>query len=140
MKTGLKKKSPPFVRAFKAIVRNPKLSLQSRAVFDIIKSFANNDGTHCFPSMDKIAEYAGCSSRTVCRYVRELRKAGLLHNEQRLTEGKQRSSCTFLLYDDIHARNAQKPRANRVSRPKTGMSCGEVSKIVPITEGMKVTA
>lgn len=137
MKTGLKKKGPPFVRAFKAIVRNPKISLQARHVFTIIKSFANNDGTHCFPSLEKIAEFAGCSARTVCRYIAELRKAGLLHTEQRRTAGQQRSSSTFLLYDDIVARHAQKPRAIRDVRPMTGMACGEASKIVPITEAIQ---
>lgn len=140
MKVGLKKKSPPFVRVFKAIARNPKLSLQCRHVFTIIKSFANNDGTHCFPSLAKIMEFAGCSRSSLKRYVMELRKAGLIHTEQRLTEGKQRSSCTFLLYDDIVAKNARKPKPIRGPRQGPPVAHGAASKIVDATEVFQATA
>lgn len=133
MKTGLKKKQgPPFVRAFKIVVRDPKLSLQARAVLSIIRSYANTNGTHCYPSIDKIQADAGCPRRTLERYLSELRKACLIYTEQRKTKGGRRSSCLFLLFDEERARLLQKPSATHGARKMSEMAHGDASKIVDL--------
>lgn len=130
-----KKRRPPFVVAYKAILRNPELSLQSRAVLYILKSFANSDGTHCFPSIEKLCEAAGCPRRTMTRYLSELRAAGLIFTKgQRTTKERKMSSSTYLIYDDLHAKAAQKPCATGGSRKVSKMAHGSPSKILPFTE------
>lgn len=129
-----KKRRPPFVVAYKAILRNPKLSLQCRTVFHILKSYANSDGTHCFPSIDRLCEDAGCPRRSMTRYLAELKTAGLIFGHRRTTKEKKLSSSTYLIYDDLHAKAAQKPRATRGARKVQDLAQGEPKKIVPFTE------
>lgn len=131
-----KKKRPPFVIAYKAVLRLANLSLEAKAVLLILKSYANSDGTHCFPSLDKLAADAGCSHRTIRRYLAELKKRGLIHSEQRQTGKGKFSSITFLLYDDLRAKASYAPKARTGigRRVRSQMADGEAAKIVPFTE------
>jgi hypothetical protein len=133
-----KRKRPPFVVAFKVVMRNAKLSLAARALLVIIRSYANSDGTNCFPSIETLRKVAGCPRRTLERYLSELRKAQLIHTEQRSTKGNQRSSNIFILFDEEYARIMYKPPARKTARnggrTPPPMADGEDSKILDFTE------
>lgn len=87
-----KKRRPPFVIGYKAILRNPKYSLQCKAVLMILKSFANSDGTHCFPAIETLCECANIKRRSMTRHLAELKAAGLIFNTgQRTTKERKLS-------------------------------------------------
>lgn len=133
----IKRRRPPFVVAYKAVLRNPRVSLGAKAVLMILKSYANTDGTHCFPSISTLMETSGCPRRTITRHLAELRESGLIYGEQRATKGGKMSSMTYLLYDENHARAAYKPCATSGSRRMSDLAHGGGPKIVHLTEEIR---
>ncbi len=127
--------------AFKATLRNPKLSLSAKAVLFIIKSYGNSDGTYCYPSEETLASDAGCSIRTIQRAISELRSARLLYGEQRSNKDGTKSTVGFLIDDERHAKlaipkrkKATQPCDTRGGRFATPVADGKASKIVHFTE------
>ncbi len=132
---------PPFVIAYKAILRDPRLSLAAKAVLHIIKSYANRDGTYCFPSIERLCQNAAVSRSSMNRHLRELKKAGMIFTNQRRTKGQKASTSTFLLYDDRQAkaqwspkRKAKKPCTAGGMRSVSPVAHGSDEKVVPFTE------
>lgn len=142
MISPLKRKArhPPFVLAFKAVIRNPKISPQARLLLLVIKSYADSSGLHCYPGNDTLAEAMGCAARTVKRLVSELRAVGMLSTAQRRNKDGKTSTLAYLLDDERRARLASPPKKKRkpgaIDGPPlvTPMAPGEASKVVPFTE------
>lgn len=65
-------------------------------VYCALGSFANADGSSCFPSKAKIAERAGVSGETVKRALRELEAAGAIDRRPRFIDGRQTSNDYLL--------------------------------------------
>lgn len=141
-----KKKLAGFTIAFNRLLRHPDLSLQSKAIFLIIKSFANKDNDYCYPSLEKIAEYAACSVSTVKRAIIELEDIGILYSQQRRTKTQKLSSSAFLFYDDqktwIPVKNRVPqdvpPQTTGELRQSSPVSYGDDPKIVPFTEENRI--
>lgn len=140
-------KRSPFVVAYKFILNHPKLSLQSKALFLILKQHANKDGMNCFPKMSTLAKEGNCSESTVKRCLEELKENDLIEAIQLTTIKGKKAACSYLLYDDPKA-SLQKPKIDpkrmvppwvahdlRSSPPVT---YGDEAKIVPFTEENKV--
>lgn len=71
-----------FTTVPNVVLTAPGLSLAAKALYAILLMFAwqNNE---CWPGQDKLAEAAGCSDRTVRKYLDELRDYGLISWTQR---------------------------------------------------------
>ncbi|MCL6477693.1 MAG: helix-turn-helix domain-containing protein [Peptococcaceae bacterium] len=60
----------------------PDLSMPAKCLFSILLAFAWQDD-ECWPGQEKLAETAGCTDRTVRKYLEELRDYGLISWVQR---------------------------------------------------------
>lgn len=126
--------------AFKAIIRNPKLSPDARLLLLLIKSYGDSSGLHCYPGESTLAADMGCHVRTIKRLVCELRKAGLLSTEQRRNKDGKASTLSYLLDDERRAKLASPPKRKRkpgdmaVPPSMTPVSPGEELNVVPFTE------
>lgn len=69
-------------RSFRALhasaLRSEGVSFEAAALFLLIASFANSDGSNCYPSMTKLAAHSGHDPKWVKRKVAELKRAGWL--------------------------------------------------------------
>lgn len=66
---------------FKEIVRNEtwaKMSGSAKAVYPVVKSYANWEHGGAFPSIDTLEQYSGVSRPSVVKALRELEELGLL--------------------------------------------------------------
>jgi len=71
-----------FTATPNAVLTAPGLSLPAKAIYSILLMFAwQND--ECFPGQERLAEVAGCSDRTIRKYLDELRQYGLISWVQR---------------------------------------------------------
>lgn len=129
-----------FVFAFKAILRNGKLSPVARLLLLIIKSYGDTSGLHCYPSQDRLAADMGCSIPTIKRAVNELKRHGLISTEQRRNQDGKTSTTAYLLDDERRAKLAAPAKRKRkpqvTSDPPSGSPVipGDELKVVPFTE------
>ena len=63
-----------------SVITDPNVSLQAKAIYAILSTFANKDRL-CYPSIGTIADLASVSCRTVDRKIRELKKKGCIRRE-----------------------------------------------------------
>jgi hypothetical protein len=54
------------------------LTLTERYILETLALYANDDGTSCHPSLDRVAYDAGCNRKTVWEVIRDLRTKGVL--------------------------------------------------------------
>ncbi|MFZ5898454.1 MAG: helix-turn-helix domain-containing protein [Bacillota bacterium] len=77
---------PVLRRGFTAtpneVLLSPGLSLAAKTVYALLLLFAWRDG-ECFPGQEKLARAAGCTDRTIRKYLDELRSYGLISWLQR---------------------------------------------------------
>lgn len=59
------------------VLTAPGLSLGAKAIYAILLMFAWQED-ECWPGQEKLAEAAGCTDRTIHRYLDELRDYGLI--------------------------------------------------------------
>jgi len=71
-----------FVATPNLILAAPGLSLPAKALYSILLMFAWQK-EECFPGQEKLAEVAGCTDRTIRKYLDELREYGLISWTQR---------------------------------------------------------
>jgi hypothetical protein len=62
------------------VMTNPDLSLQAKAIYGILSTFANKDRL-CYPSIGYLADLANVSCRTVDRKIQELKNKGCIKRE-----------------------------------------------------------
>jgi len=99
---------------FKELIRNgtwARLSGASKAVYPVIKAYANHQSGEAFPSIETIQEFSGLARASVFKALKELEAEGLLaksgaagrHNNYSLiekfevtdSEGRPAASVTF---------------------------------------------
>ena len=69
------------------IMHNVGLSLQARAVYAILSTFANREGI-CWPTVKTLSELSGVSRRTMHRLLNELEKKKYIKREGKFFELK----------------------------------------------------
>jgi len=68
----------------KELIRNgtwARLSLPTKALYPVIKSFANHQSGAAFPSVDTLEEFSGLARASVFKALKELEAEGLLTKE-----------------------------------------------------------
>jgi len=142
----VKKRRPPFVIAYKAILRRHQLSHGARLLLLIIKSYADASGLYCYPSRETLAKDLGSSVATVKRLIRELRKAKIIISAQRSNRDGTKSTTSYLLDDEPLARLFTTPKKHSkqgvTSDPRLGspVTHGEAPKIIAFTEENRASA
>lgn len=71
-----------FAQMPRPVLRYPKLSLNAKAVYCLLLSYAWQDN-FCFPGQEKMSEDLGISGRSVRNYLAELKKHGLIDWKKR---------------------------------------------------------
>lgn len=90
--------STPFAKMPVNLVRDPAVSMQAKAMYALIRSFAKNDGSGAFPSLSTLVEYTGATRQTVTRWRDELVDAGWLRVTKQ-KRGDEWLSSTYDCYD-----------------------------------------
>lgn len=91
----VRRKSPhPFVQVATCVARDSKLSMQARALYAIILSYARQDG-ETFVSQARLAQDSGVTDRTIRNWLKELVDAKLVTITRR-----QRDSNLIELADE----------------------------------------
>lgn len=70
----------------KAVWRKKGLSFEAKGLWHIIESFANMDGSNCYPSVEKLMDETGKCKKWVEKYQRELKAKGLIVVNKKKTE------------------------------------------------------
>jgi hypothetical protein len=97
----------PFTQLSVAVLRNPALSAQAKALYGVIASYADLDDRTAFPSRATLAADLGLGTatsvdggrRSISRWVSELERAGVLRVEYRSRKDGSRSSNLYVLLD-----------------------------------------
>ena len=66
-----------------AVITDPELSLQAKAIYSMLCVYANKRRT-CYPSIATLADTGGVSCRTVDRSIQELKNKNYIKREGRL--------------------------------------------------------
>ncbi len=82
-----------FASMPRAVLRNPKLSRNSKATYSLLLDYAWQTGS-CFPGQERLASDLGVSVRTIQRDLEELKNFGLIDWQQR---GKNRTNVYSIL-------------------------------------------
>lgn len=86
----------PFVQVFNSWWTNPEYTLNEKAVFITLKTYARAKGS-CFPSQSSIATVTGISRSTVSKVLNRLEEIGAIVSIERNTEtGGQTSNVYYL--------------------------------------------
>lgn len=149
MKIGLRKRGPAFVKMYNRLLRDPSLSVGSKGMLAILKTYANADGSKCYPSVERLAGCAGISISSAKRLLKELKDRGVISVFPRLcrTDNNRYAleDCYFATSNAQPFRQSTgepSPTAHRRTVTKNhGTNCAaedspEYGKIVP----MKKTA
>ena len=110
---------------FRTIIQNntwAKMSMASKAVYPVIKSYCNSDNGSAFPSYDTLVEKAGISRKTVTVALKELVELGLL------TEKKTKGRVT--IYSLQETFDVQHPISGRAGTASFDYVPGLVQKAV----------
>jgi DNA-binding Lrp family transcriptional regulator len=67
-------------------VRQLDIRSTQKLVLMLLADNANDEGTHCFPSIRRLAHEVGCSTRTIITIIRELEAIGVVKT---LSKGNQ---------------------------------------------------
>ena len=71
-----------FVKARTAFLRDPSVSPTAKALLLLLRSYANPNGSSCFPSVATLAGCLGCDRKTVFRHLEELESRELLERSR----------------------------------------------------------
>jgi hypothetical protein len=83
-------------RAPVTVLRDPRLSAQSKGFFATLQSYAGEDG--CRPSQQTLSVAMGCSSDTIERWCRELEALGYLARKPRHDSRGMQVGVRYFLY------------------------------------------
>lgn len=82
-----------FAPTPRVVLRNPKLSRNSKTTYSLLLDYAWQTGS-CFPGQQTLAKELGVSTRTIQRDLEELKAFGLIDWKQR---GKNRTNIYYIL-------------------------------------------
>lgn len=109
-------------KLFSSALRSADVSFDAAALFLLIASFGNSDGSRCFPSLELLATKSGHNRKWVVRHLGELRKAGWL-----ITTKRGKGNLFHLFWGEIGPeREAEKkaergPKKGPCTRPQNGV-------------------
>lgn len=66
-----------------SVMRNNQLSIEAKAIYSYLASFADKDTGECFPSLDTILSELNISKNRFYKYIKELEDAGIIERQQR---------------------------------------------------------
>lgn len=95
MKSPLNPKGPQFTRAFNRFIRSPRVSVNAKVIFLIIKSHAGKTSDP-YPSVETLEECSGLSRSVVFRALKELKELEVMQIINR------RNQSSVYLLDDEH--------------------------------------
>lgn len=75
----------PKLRA--RVIRNAQLSTAARFLWTLLETYADRNGTNCFPSTETLCEDSGHDRKWVFKHLNELETACLIRRDKR--EGKR---------------------------------------------------
>jgi AraC-like DNA-binding protein len=79
------------------------LNATARAVLTCLAKHYNHKTGRCFPSMQTIAEFVGCSTRHVIRLLKQLRDVGVIQWTARFSKRGSQTSNEYVLLMKCHA-------------------------------------
>lgn len=98
---------------FKEIIRNgtwSRMSPSAKAIYPVVKSYANWEHGGAFPSIDTLEQYSGVSRPSVVKALKELEELGLL--KKVTTRGK---GSTYSLVEKFDVRDGDGNKTASVS-------------------------
>lgn len=87
-----------------------KFNGQAKFVAMVYAEHAWPDGSHAHPAIETVADYIGCSARTVQRHVRTLEEMGMLISSGKGPHGTNQYSFPLVELEDGSARLELKPK------------------------------
>ena len=91
------------------IMRNKNLSMQAKAIYSYLASFAGNTG-RAFPSTNLMADELGISRNTLFKYLKELRTLGAISVEREITSYGIKGKNIYYLHNEIENPRSTKKR------------------------------
>ena len=88
-------------RVAAAVLTNPGLTMQAKAVYALLATYADDTSRECHPRQQTLAEQLGCSIDTVQRKLTELIDAGLVEVHPRFRGDGGQSHNDYVLTDDL---------------------------------------
>lgn len=107
---------PRGTRTFWALdkrARDPSVSLEARALWRIIDTFANRFGEGAFPSIDKLCQLCNRDRKAIFRYIKELETAKWMVH----THAKGKSNNYLVIYPVGAPKKARNPSPKRALLP-----------------------
>lgn len=83
-----------FGQVSNTVIRDPNISLQQKAVYSYLASYANSVTNDTYVGINKLANECGISQSTIKRILRELEDNNIIRREPR---GKGLTHLTILL-------------------------------------------
>ena len=84
---------PGFGQVSKTVIQDPEISLQEKAIYSYLCTYAGTDNT-LFVSVDRMANECGNTQSTIIRILGKLEKKGIIRRESR---GSGQTKLTTLL-------------------------------------------
>ena len=88
---------PVYGRTPRDLLRDPNLSFAAKTVFGLLEDYSSPESPRPFPSAGTLAEFCGCSDKTVRRALSELREAGWIAVVARANEDGSQTSNEYVL-------------------------------------------
>lgn len=96
--TSIAQQNRPFICLWNEAVRKCKdLHISTKGLLYTLATYANSDGSSCFPSLETLAEDCGVSIRTISKHMKKAREAGFIRNQRRQTGLRRLSNLKELL-------------------------------------------
>ena len=124
----VKRRGPQWGRVSAAVLRDPRLSVQAKALYALLATYADNDDRDCWPRQSVLAEQLGCSDDSVQRYVRELVRLGAVEVEARYRPDGGRGANDYVLTDALNPRTDAVPPTRTHAGTPTRTHAGTPSR------------
>lgn len=89
---------PAYSKTPDALLREPEVSMQAKAMFALLDSFTSKRSPKPFPSIALLGQYAGASERSVRTWLSELADAGWIVKERRSSQAGAKSNQYVLSF------------------------------------------
>lgn len=119
---------PVYGRTPRALLRDPGISPQAKAVWALLEDHASPDSPMPFPSQDTLAEYMGVTARSVRSWLAELEQAGWLEIVTESTPRGKRNTYRMMWNQGKDTSGGEGGVRKSASGPMRKNSSGRVRK------------
>lgn len=126
------RRGPTWGRIAAAVMRDPAIVPQAKAVYALLATYADNADRDCFPRQETMALQLGVSVDTIQRHLKVLEQAGVIEVEARYRPDGGRSSNDYVLVDAL-TDSPGKGRTGAVSIGRTDAVSPSRTDAVPRT-------